>query len=79
MGFFGGLITFICVIVMLVVSFVLGTIIGFVGLYFAIRKFCPEAWLVLDMKIHSDNKERVEKELAEKESDENVAEDEEVA
>lgn len=79
MGFFGGLITFICVIVMLVVSFALGAVIGFVGLYLAIRKFCPEAWLEIDMKVHSDNKERVEQELSEKENEENVVEDEEVA
>ena len=66
MGFFGGLITFICVIVLLVVSFVLGTIVGFVCTYFAIRKLCPEAWLEIEMKIHSDNKEKVENEMTEK-------------
>lgn len=69
MGFFGGLITLLSVIGVVVAAFVIGALFGFVCLYFAIRKFCPEAWLVLDAKIHKDNKEHLENELAEKEND----------
>ena len=70
MGFFGGLITFLSVIGIVLAAFVIGAIFGFVALYVAMRKFCPEAWLALDAKVHENNKEKLEQELAEKEEKE---------
>jgi len=69
-GFFGGLTMLLSVIGVVIAAFVIGAIFGFVALYVAMRKFCPEAWLALDAKVHKDNKEKLEQELAEKEDEE---------
>lgn len=65
MGFVNGMITLLFVIIMLAVFFIVGFVTGFAGLYLAIRKFCPEAYLILDAKAHQRNKECVEKNMEE--------------
>lgn len=69
MGFFSGLISLLTTILLWVIIFLVEFAAGFILLYVTIRKFAPEAWLVLDEKIHADNKKRVEEEMASKEGD----------
>lgn len=75
MGLFEGLIVVLSMIGVVIASFIVGAIFGFVALYFAIRKFCPEAWLALDLKVHSNNQESVLKDMADSKCDESVEEE----
>lgn len=75
MGFFGGLITLLSVIGVVIAAFVIGTLVGFVGLWMALKKFCPEAWLALDLKVHTTNQESVLTDMVEDEHEVNTEED----
>lgn len=70
MGFFGGLITLISVIGVVIAAFVIGAIVGIVAFYLAMKKFYPEVWLALDLKVSADNQASVKKEMEENESEE---------
>lgn len=59
MGFFGGLTMLLSVIGVIIAAFVIGALVGFIGLWLALKKFYPEAWLALDLKVHANNQESI--------------------
>lgn len=75
MGFFGGLITLLSVIGVVIAAFVIGALVGFVGLWMALKKFYPEAWLALDLKVHAKNQESVLTDMVEDEHEVKTEED----
>lgn len=60
MGFFGGQITFIAVIMLIVLAFVLGFVSGILVMGFAIRETCAEAWEMFEVAVNKQ-KEKIKK------------------